>query len=108
MSDNAFSIISITYSTSSSPECADLCLLSKVERCSQWLELFLRIREARRPAILTDILRGFHQSLQENSMIVPQFRPRPLPSIFSIRRYIILASERAEKVNNTYFSLVRQ
>jgi hypothetical protein len=33
-----------------------------------------------RPAILTEILRGFLHSLQENAEIVPYIRSRQLPS----------------------------
>jgi hypothetical protein len=53
---------------------------------------------ARRPAILTEVLHGFPQSLQASTGIVPEIRPGPLPSnsfaIYSfvnpiIRRYIV-------------------
>jgi hypothetical protein len=41
---------------------------------------------ARTQTILTDSLRGFHESLEKNVRAVPRIRPRPLPSTsFSIQ-----------------------
>jgi hypothetical protein len=57
------------------------------------LTLLLRIFEvpvqisARRPAILTEVFRGYPQFLQANAGIVSQIRSRPSPSTpFSIYR----------------------
>jgi hypothetical protein len=50
----------------------------------EWLGLQFRIWEvpgsnlARKPALMTDMFRGFSHSFQENIGIVPKIRPRPL------------------------------
>jgi hypothetical protein len=64
-----------------------VCLSSQLT-FETWFKILVR-----RPAIQTERLRGFPHSLQANTGIVPQIKPRPLPSTsFPIRHSPIILS----------------
>jgi hypothetical protein len=56
--------------------------------------------QAQRPAIVTEIVCGFPQSLQTKaySRTVPEIRPRLLPSIAFTTHYLLLTKNEAESV----------